>query len=571
VPAPFAAGFFDGETYHETWGDDCVADMLDYLAQYETPCIIYAHNGGKFDFFYMEHALDNPLLYIKARLVRAKMFHHEVRDSYAIIPAPLSEADKGTIDYAIFESDKRDKPRNRKLISTYLERDCRSLYTAVLAFHDRYGVQITMASNAMKQLKQHAPQENRSPAHDAKFRPFYMGGRNEVFAPGYSSGKFHIFDVNSLYPSVMKDFKHPFGGEYIESRRLPTDPKVIYFAKITATSRGALPVPTQYGLDFPHTRGEFFVVSHELNAARELGLVDVHEIHRVYIPESTQDFAGFVDQFMDEKLAAEECGDKIGRLLAKLTSNSGYGKFGSNPAKYKDTVIFDSVEAMQADDWNLLEISDDGSLVCGRESAPHKRRSFRSQLEIEQSHWQIAGYFNDGRLLAERPATIRSYSYHDVAIAASITSAARAVLLRALTVAVRPLYCDTDSIICESLPVDCHATRIGAWKTEASADAVFIAGKKLYACFARDADATSQNQLSKDECNCAMCAMGVKRASKGARLPYHTIAEIACGEDAVYAIPVPAYRIGRHKKDDSGRVLLPSFLSRTLARTGKGV
>ncbi len=53
---PFAAGFYDGETFSSWWGPDCVARMMAYIAAYPEPLIIYAHNGGRFDFFYfLEH------------------------------------------------------------------------------------------------------------------------------------------------------------------------------------------------------------------------------------------------------------------------------------------------------------------------------------------------------------------------------------------------------------------------------------------------------------------------------------------------------------------------------------
>jgi hypothetical protein len=48
----------------------------------------------------------------------------------------------------------------------------------------------------------------------------------------------------------------------------------------------------------------------------------------------------------------------------------------------------------------------------------------------------------------ERPSPRRG-GFYNIATAASITGAARANLLRNLSLSDRPIYCDTDSIICE--------------------------------------------------------------------------------------------------------------------------
>ena len=74
------------------------------------------------------------------------------------------------------------------------------------------------------------------------------------------------------------------------------------------------------------------------------------------------------------------------------------------------------------------------------------------------------------------------HSYYDVCIAASITGAARAILMDAIATSENVFYCDTDSIICSGKfgpVVDPHS--LGAWKHEADLHSLAIAGKKLYA------------------------------------------------------------------------------------------
>lgn len=115
--------------------------------------------------------------------------------------------------------------------------------------------------------------------------------------------------------------------------------------------------------------------------------------------------------------------------------------------------------------------------------------------------------------------------FEDVAIAASITSAARAVLMLSIAQAYRPVYCDTDSLICERLGSGLvqSETELGAWKLEASGDEVAIAGKKLYALF-------DKGEL-------------VKSASKGVKLNGAEIREVAMGGTVLWQNDAPNFSL----------------------------
>ena len=142
------------------------------------------------------------------------------------------------------------------------------------------------------------------------------------------------------------------------------------------------------------------------------------------------------------------------------------------------------------------------------------------------------------------PQRIRPNSFFNVATAASITSAARANLLRGIQAASRPVYCDTDSVICEALNpssyngivLDPH--ELGAWDIEAEGDTLAIAGKKLYALF---------NQ-----------GEPIKKASKGVKLTAEQIKRVAMGETISYSHPVPKFRFGKE----------PLFTERVIKATG---
>src|SRR5690606_17627652 len=68
---PFTVGFLTDTEYVDFWGDDCVDQFFAYLATLEDDFIIYAHNGGKFDFFFFLKYLDrntSPMI-MNGRLV----------------------------------------------------------------------------------------------------------------------------------------------------------------------------------------------------------------------------------------------------------------------------------------------------------------------------------------------------------------------------------------------------------------------------------------------------------------------------------------------------------------------
>src|SRR5271170_3307359 len=79
---PFVAGFYDGSTFSSFWSDNCVDQLVSYLQDKEPMCI-YAHNGGRFDFFYFLRHLHHDVRIVNSRIIQAKMGEHELRDSFA--------------------------------------------------------------------------------------------------------------------------------------------------------------------------------------------------------------------------------------------------------------------------------------------------------------------------------------------------------------------------------------------------------------------------------------------------------------------------------------------------------
>ena len=408
------------------------------------PMLLYAHNGGKFDFLFLLDSITEPFI-IGSRIVKAKIGAHELRDSFAIIPTGLAAYQKEVFDYSSLKREKRDDHKND--ILAYLASDCENLLSLVKKFVEKFGDRLTIASTAIKELSKHHKFARKGERNDAMFRPYYLGGRVEFFEQGHCQGEFKVYDVNSMYPHVMHSMNHP-RGDWCHTRDFneALDSGGVFFVSARFVTARGFGVRTKSGLEWTPTVGNMRVCSHELIPALSRGECGIDKIlDIIYFPES-QRFDTFVDYWMQEKIAAENKGDKAGRLFAKLIANSAYGKFAQNPLDFHEYTI-------------------------------------RRENEDAPDGYECWNDFGRGEIW--RRPNPSPHGFFDVAIAASITSASRALLAHALANAKRPIYCDTDSIICESLNVDLDPQKIGAWKLEASGTDCYIAGKKTLRAISR--------------------------------------------------------------------------------------
>ena len=529
VPEPFSAGFYDGETYIDFWGDDCADQLICYLESRKDNLIIYAHNGGKFDFYFLLKfgVIQNPALIINGRIVKCKfMERHELRDSIAILPLPLSKLGaKLEIDYKKLERKNRDK--NKAEILEYQKADCVELHKVIMAFHARFGDNLTIGGTAIKEIRKYHPVLKQDENHDSKFRNYYFGGRVQCFEKGEikpASGTLKIIDVNSMYPDVMASCEHPRGAYYINQLNVPLSefnhktgtlkkwPSAFYFIRFIGHNKNALPSrdTKTKKLSFDDEYGEFYACCHEVKAACELGLIKIEQILEINVACATFNFKTFVDDYSAQKAEAKLSGDYVQEIFTKLIMNSGYGKYATDPNKFKEFFILDTDNQEQ-----LIEFAE-----WAKENHAELINDM-GQYEI----WQCAAE-NDGQ------------GYFDVAVGASITSAARAKLLRAIHTVKRPVYCDTDSLVCENTAnLILDNVKLGAWKLEGETHLIYVAGKKMYACI----------DLKGKE----------KKASKGAKLSYDEIKSVALGESVFWRSDAPAFKL-------SGKV---NFVSRQIKMT----
>lgn len=502
IPQPFVWGFFsEAEGYNSFWGGDGTRDeqqrestlaFIEFLNGLDKPHLIYMHNGGKFDFLFLLSFATGRLKIVNGRILEMHIGEHVLRDSYAAVPIPLAAYKKDDIDYTHLAFDARQK--NKSEILHYLGGDVRYLFEMMQSFREEFGNVLTIGTAAMRALKTHHSFDEFTKDQDGIFRQFYYGGRCQCFDSGILRGKWKVYDANSMYPYCMSSMLHPVSATYSESATLTDNTD---FVIVEGRNFGGLPFKHPKGfLDFATPRGTFYVTGHELRAAIDTGTFEIERIVRAYTFAQRTSFGSFVDHWYGKRIAARAAGLDLYVLFYKLILNSSYGKFCLNSDNFKD--------------WEITNAGD----------------------YLDDGIWSVE-YESDEFILWSKPS--QQAKYYNVATGASITGGARSVLLRGLSRASRPVYCDTDSIICESLEVDIDDKKLGAWKLEAEGNEICIAGKKLYALY-------NNGTVFMDDKG------KPKQASKGARLSAEQIRNVALGGTELFQNPVPSFKLdGKHE------------------------
>lgn len=533
---PFVWGFYrvnEGQPdYDYYWGKDCIPKFIAFLETLDEPHLIYAHNGGRFDFLFMLKHIAEEVMVINGRIVKCTIGIHEFRDSYAILPVSLgSTGTKDEIDYKLMRRAVRNghKPK----ILSYLKQDCVALWDQVSAYRARFGSKITMASAAIASLKDHIETESAAPAgftlhrlseeQDANFRPFFFGGRVECIERGCIQDHLTLVDRNSMYPTEMAEREHPTGNRFL--RQTSIDDRTD-FAVIDATSEGAFPFRVKgHSLTFPKGERHIFrVTGHEIRTAMELGKCEIHRVLWASFAPMRTSFRTFVDEYYRLRQDANERGDKTAVLHFKLVLNSSYGRFALDPRKLQEWAICANGFAPEPDD----------------------TRNGQPYWDIERP-WRPAFLGEDVTFWRrDLPRAEAERARMNVATGASITGAARASLFRALCNSERPVYCDTDSVLARvvGVPMDDGAKRLGLWTKEAEGTHAYLAGKKLYALADARLDATKeQREAGKFVTVDGRRVPVLKMASKGVRLTGDEIAAVARGEVVTWEAEAPSITI----------------------------
>ncbi len=419
-PRPFLWGVYDGEPGGFRTFDDAEA-MMKWLS-HQGPIIVYAHNGGKFDYTYLFEFLEpySEILIISGRLAKFSIGDIEFRDSWNILPVALKHLGKGGIEFWKLEATVR--VQHMEEIIRYNKQDCVALWEAVVGFTTLYGTKLTLAGAALDYWSKHF--EHEKPQSDAMFyqrvKPYYSGGRVQCFHKGIIKGNFHVVDINSAYPFAMTH-KHPISVAYSTNEHVRKSEPIILQSlyRIKAVSRGGLPYnepvikggevqENQKGsLSFPEddVEREYCVTGWELQAAIDTDTLDSWTPleRRDFLKEI--DFCDYVGHFY--KMKAEAKKGSLEYQFAKLMQNSLYGKFGANPDSYSSFGLVPTND--------IAACIQDPTIRLGRNAGPWDWAGNLGELALMQGKDPTTGINN----------AVES-QYYNVATAASITGFVRA-------------------------------------------------------------------------------------------------------------------------------------------------
>lgn len=393
-------------------------------------------------------------------------------DSYKLIPLSVDAIAKAfKMDILKLEIDydsHNDLPVGSPLSKEeeeYIKHDVQIVGRAVEYFYSQGLNKMTIGSCALEEYKQLIKKSNFKryfpiPKYDEDVRQSYRGGFTYL-NPKFASKKVGngiVLDVNSLYPSVMRECILPFGtpiffkGEYEFDEIYPLFTQMIRCQ--FEIKKGKIPtIQIKHGYDF--RSNEYLTSSNDEEVTLCLNSVDLKlffEQYDVYNLEyisgwkfkSTEGlFNEYIDKWSNNKIQAKKDKNHGMYLISKLFLNSLYGKFGTD-TKVKMKIPF---------------MGDDGII-----------------------------HFKDGEL-EERDGIY-------IAMASFITSYAR---LKTITAAqtimnnynsgkskIQFVYADTDSLHCISpdfsLPegLDIDDTKLGAWKFESKFNSAKFLRQKCY-------------------------------------------------------------------------------------------
>jgi hypothetical protein len=422
-------GIYTGKRFYQT---DNLQDYLNTLFSFCGKNFnVYFHNlnfDGRFILqFCEEHDIpynlifrDSMLLCIKIRKGKRAL---KILNSFAIIPKPLA-------DFTKMFNLQLEKPGLDNL-ALRNKLDCIILYEGLNRFFAATAKGMTVSQIA---LKLYAKQSNRKGIFQAGElenigRFGYFGGRVEVF--NFNPQRVKIYDINSLYPTVMRNNLYPINMK-VEKPNLDVLDKELYYVKavVNIEEQFIPPLPIKFNnkLIFPTGTIEGWFYSPELNLVKD----NVIEIKEAYSFEGDYLFKDFVNHYWRLRKELKEQGNGL-ESVYKLILNSLYGKFAQK--REKETLI-------------------------------------RQEEPTEGCVELFEGIYFKTALVESKSKWINPF------ISGFITSYARAYLYKFLAQDVA--YCDTDSVFIASnrhLPV---GSELGEFKLEAEGLFYPLAPKVYY-------------------------------------------------------------------------------------------
>lgn len=290
-------------------------------------------------------------------------------------------------------------------------------------------------------------------------RDSYKGGRVECFHIGeLTHGPYYTVDVNSLYPTVMRDNHYPTKYEKI-IHDVPVKSLRAYLkcyavaARVQVNTDEAVYAVRRDRTVFPVGRFLTALSTPEIKYALAHGHIE--KVQDAVIYEQEECFRSFVETFYALRMDFKSAGVVEYEKICKVMLNSLYGKFGQKGENWE--LIGDAPDEPDREELTFLN---------------NPRRVMRLRYLLGQV-FELKGY---SECFDSFPA-----------IAAHVTAYGRMRLWSLMQTAGTGnyFYCDTDSLIVNDAGLDnlrstLHDTELGGLKVEEVSDRVTIRGLKDY-------------------------------------------------------------------------------------------
>lgn len=311
---------------------------------------------------------------------------------------------KELVSYCLASFDSKDdkdffeyKIDGKEQVLDYLKKDCISLWQSIAKFYqwpliEEAGHAITTASQAVKVWQKMAPDSIMTlpPEVDDFVRGAYYGGRTEIFRTMYdnkfqkrsfaspftdeeiqilnnqlqNSDKLYYYDVNSLYPTVMRMYEYPSSFSHYAYGEYEYNPDEMgVWEVIVEVPDDLWCPPLGINYEFPNGDVRFIFPTgifkgrwtiHEIEYAKELGVKVLKYIKGVIFKNGGYIFKDFIEKLYGMRLKAKKEKDSVTDMVTKLLMNSCYGKLGMNIER----------EQLVIDDYNSLDLAEH-SVVYG--------------------------------------------------------------------------------------------------------------------------------------------------------------------------------------------------------------
>lgn len=361
-----AAWYYNGiaHTYYicdyknsKTMINHMISDL--YATKIEYP--VYIHNLSRFDAMFLLSALaDRASVYnttikdgkIISLLISINNTTISFRDSLLLLPMSLSKLAKGfgVTEKGAWDPTVQDSCVNlesiREELLAYNVQDCVVLYEVLEKFSllawDMFDINLgnvpTLTSLAFRVYRSiFMKAGTQIHVTDQKLyntlKSGYFGGAVDVYQPfSKQNQRVYGYDINSLYPTVMKKYTFPTGSPtHVYNPVQPLDEMFGFvLARVTCPTTIKCPIlmTRLNGRSIAATgtwQGWFF--TEELKYAESLGYT--YEITEAILYMEDKIFAKYVETLYDLRTTFSKNDPR--NLICKLLLNSLYGRFGMSP------------------------------------------------------------------------------------------------------------------------------------------------------------------------------------------------------------------------------------------------